>query len=96
MDGVSDTYHVPFGVALHGQLDVDALRGALDRVVARHEALRTTFALIDEVPVQRIAPAHEAHFGVREDDLRAVPIAAALRATSRPRRTRRSIWPPVR
>jgi amino acid adenylation domain-containing protein len=37
-----------------GALDVDALRRALTDVVARHEALRTTFDLIDGVPHQII------------------------------------------
>ncbi len=35
-----------------GALDMDALRRALSEVVARHEALRTTFDLIDGVPHQ--------------------------------------------
>jgi amino acid adenylation domain-containing protein len=37
-----------------GALDVDALRRAVSDVVARHEALRTTFDLIDGVPHQII------------------------------------------
>jgi amino acid adenylation domain-containing protein len=37
-----------------GALDVDTLRRALTDVVARHEALRTTFDLIDGVPHQII------------------------------------------
>jgi amino acid adenylation domain-containing protein len=32
------------------------LRGALDGIAARHEVLRTTFALVDGDPVQRIQP----------------------------------------
>lgn len=35
-------YNVPFRFALDGPLDTDALTGALDDVVARHDALRTT------------------------------------------------------
>ena len=37
---------------LHGDLDVDALQGSLAGVVGRHQALRTTFDLRDEAPVQ--------------------------------------------
>ncbi len=41
-----------------GPLDVDALRTALDRLTARHEPLRTRFALDGEAPVQLVeAPA---------------------------------------
>ena len=44
MEGVSEAYHIPFGLRLKGDLDRAALRRALDRILARHEALRTTFA----------------------------------------------------
>ncbi|MFP5390880.1 MAG: amino acid adenylation domain-containing protein, partial [Gammaproteobacteria bacterium] len=43
MDGVSQAYHISGGIRLSGAVDVAALRAALDRIVARHEALRTTF-----------------------------------------------------
>ncbi|WP_270486880.1 non-ribosomal peptide synthetase [Gordonia jacobaea] len=35
-------YHIPFSVRLVGALDVDALRAAVNDVVARHEPLRST------------------------------------------------------
>lgn len=35
-------YHIPFSVRLLGALDVDALRAAVNDVVARHEPLRST------------------------------------------------------
>ena len=40
-------YHMPLGLRLTGALDRAALRRALDRIVARHEALRTSFVLDD-------------------------------------------------
>ena len=55
MEGVSEAYHIPFGLRLRGELDEEALRRALDRIVARHEGLRTTFVQSMEKPVQRIA-----------------------------------------
>ncbi|MBV8123374.1 MAG: amino acid adenylation domain-containing protein, partial [Paucibacter sp.] len=61
-------YHMPAALRLHGQLDRLALRAALDRIVARHEALRTTFANVDGTPLQRIAPA-EVGFALTERDL---------------------------
>ncbi|MDX2086329.1 MAG: amino acid adenylation domain-containing protein, partial [Kofleriaceae bacterium] len=44
-------------VRLRGALDTVALARAVDALVARHEVLRTTLAEVDEVVVQRIAPA---------------------------------------
>src|SRR4051794_30886498 len=35
-------YNVPRATRITGELDVDALRGALDTIVARHEVIRTT------------------------------------------------------
>ena len=54
MEGGSEAYHVPLQVRMRGALDVEALRRALDRIVARHEVLRTTFAVAEGEPVQRI------------------------------------------
>ena len=39
--GVSRAYHIPVGMKLRGVLDGGALRRALERIVERHEALRT-------------------------------------------------------
>jgi syringomycin synthetase protein SyrE len=52
MEEVSEAYHISFGLRLRGELDHHALRDALDRIVGRHEVLRTTFAFVDEQPVQ--------------------------------------------
>ena len=46
---------MPAGLRLQGQLDVDALQRALDRIVARHESLRTSFGMQGDDPVQVIA-----------------------------------------
>ncbi|OHD31501.1 MAG: hypothetical protein A2004_13200 [Spirochaetes bacterium GWC1_61_12] len=57
MKGGSQAYHIPEILKLRGRLDKAALRRALDRIVQRHEALRTSFGLLDDEPVQLIAPA---------------------------------------
>ncbi|WP_116892804.1 condensation domain-containing protein, partial [Pseudomonas syringae] len=58
LDGGSAAYHIPAGLRLRGSLDQVALKRALDRIVARHEALRTTFVQEqDQDPLQCIAPA---------------------------------------
>jgi amino acid adenylation domain-containing protein len=75
MEGVSAVYHMPFGVRLVGELNRHALVMALDRLVQRHEALRTTFVVVDGEPVQRIAVAEESRFALQDHDLRGQPDA---------------------
>ncbi|MGA7893129.1 MAG: amino acid adenylation domain-containing protein, partial [Candidatus Sulfotelmatobacter sp.] len=70
MEGGSAAYHIPFGVHLKGDLNHTALRRALDRIVVRHEALRTTFAFHDGEPVQEIGGAEKSSFHLIEHDLR--------------------------
>ncbi len=88
MQDISRTYHIPAALRLTGALDVGALRGALDRIVARHEGLRATFFEHDGVAVQRFA-AEDVGFSLQEIDLSvlrardAVGADAALRARMR-------------
>ncbi|MCP4549380.1 MAG: amino acid adenylation domain-containing protein [bacterium] len=49
-------YNCPAAVRLRGLLDVGVLARTFDEIVRRHEVLRTTFAMVDELPVQVIAP----------------------------------------
>ncbi|NNB98210.1 non-ribosomal peptide synthase/polyketide synthase, partial [Corallococcus exiguus] len=52
------SYNLPVALRLLGHLDVEALRRAFEALVARHEALRTTFFEEEGQPFQRIhAPA---------------------------------------
>jgi len=70
MEGVGAAYHIRTGLHLKGELNQAGLRWALDRLVARHEVLRTTFAFVQGEPVQQIAPAEESRFHLVEHDLR--------------------------
>ncbi len=56
-DPGSVAYNIPFAARLRGHLDVDALSRALKDLVARHEALRSSFAVQGETPVQILEPA---------------------------------------
>jgi amino acid adenylation domain-containing protein/non-ribosomal peptide synthase protein (TIGR01720 family) len=70
MEGGSEAYHIPFGFLLRGKLHLEALSQALDRIIGRHEVLRTTFTAIDGEPVQQITPENSSHFLLLEHDLR--------------------------
>ena len=45
-------FNMPYVYRLSGELNVEALEKALKEIVRRHEALRTTFDLLDGKPVQ--------------------------------------------
>ncbi|MCF1496503.1 non-ribosomal peptide synthetase, partial [Agrobacterium vitis] len=68
-EDIGATYHISGGLRMSGILDRDALTCALARIVDRHEALRTTFTMIDDQPVQRISSAG-GNFALPEHDLR--------------------------
>jgi amino acid adenylation domain-containing protein len=50
-------YNLPAAIRLRGRLDVASLERALSELLRRHEALRTTFPVRGDEPVQLIAPA---------------------------------------
>jgi amino acid adenylation domain-containing protein len=68
MNGASQAYHVPLGFWLIGELDSVALHHALDRLIARHQALRTSFEQVNGRPVQRIGP-QDRGFALLDHDL---------------------------
>ncbi|KAG0195414.1 hypothetical protein BGX28_001462, partial [Mortierella sp. GBA30] len=49
-EGVSDVYHMPLAIRLHGHLDRDAWQLAIDVLIERHEALRTVFVAMKGEP----------------------------------------------
>jgi len=56
LGGGSAQYNMPAPFILNGALDLGALQGALDRLVARHESLRTVFCEVDGEALQIIRP----------------------------------------
>ncbi|HEY0366789.1 MAG TPA: amino acid adenylation domain-containing protein, partial [Pyrinomonadaceae bacterium] len=55
----SSAYNLPMAVRLSGRLDVEALERTLSEIVRRHEALRTTFSVVDNNPVQVFSEASD-------------------------------------
>lgn len=54
LDPQGTAYNEVWAARLDGALDALALQHALDTVVARHEALRTVFVLVDGEPAQQV------------------------------------------
>ncbi|HEU4885849.1 MAG TPA: condensation domain-containing protein, partial [Longimicrobium sp.] len=75
LGGLGGTYNIPTRLRFQGALDRTALRRALDAIVARHEALRTTVVEVEGGAVQRIAPVQESRFQLAEHDLGGDPRA---------------------
>jgi aspartate racemase len=63
-------YNVPRAYHLKGKLDLPAFERALNGLIARHEILRTTYGVLDDEPVQIIAP--EQRCELRVEDLSCV------------------------
>ena len=66
-------YNMPFEMRLSGRLDKDALDRSVNKIVERHEALRTRFQLEEGTPVQLVTS--ELRIAVDQDDLRALPLS---------------------
>jgi amino acid adenylation domain-containing protein len=56
LDPKTSVYNFPVAVRLKGSLNLEALERSLNEIVRRHEALRTTFSIVDGQPSQVIAP----------------------------------------
>ncbi|MEM7356912.1 MAG: condensation domain-containing protein, partial [Acidobacteriota bacterium] len=52
----SSQYNVASCIRLNGELEISVLRACFTELIRRHEALRTTFPVVDGQPIQRIAP----------------------------------------
>ncbi|WP_186137753.1 non-ribosomal peptide synthetase, partial [Burkholderia gladioli] len=77
LDGVSAIYHIPLALRLQGRLDTAAWQRALDTLLDRHEALRSTFVTVQGQPQVRLLPVGTA-LPVTHHDLRDAPDAQQL------------------
>ena len=67
LDQGSPVYNIPWAMRLRGDLDTAALQRAVDRLLKRHESLRTGFFTIRQEPAQRIADINS--LPIREEQL---------------------------
>ncbi|MBB4233418.1 amino acid adenylation domain-containing protein, partial [Rhizobium mongolense] len=76
LDEGSTNYHIPLALRLRGGLDRTAWQRSLDRLFARHEALRSVFVAPEGKPRVEVLPP-EAGLPVLEHDLQGRPDAEA-------------------
>lgn len=53
-ENIDISYNLPFVLGVQGKLDMERFFEAIDGLIKRHEALRTSFELVEGEPVQRI------------------------------------------
>ncbi|OUC79804.1 amino acid adenylation domain-containing protein [Gordonia lacunae] len=53
-DPASPAYNVAMALRLSGQLDTDAIGGAIEDLIDRHESMRTRYPLVDGEPIQLV------------------------------------------
>src|SRR5690606_19536233 len=78
-DPAAPTYNLPFVVRLRGQVDIDALKAALNDVMARQESLRTIFPEPGDGAYQQVVPDDEINLaiGVQATDEAELPSVLA-------------------
>lgn len=64
-------YNMPASIRLKVPINVSVLERSLNEIVKRHSILRTTFATVDDKPVQQVADSFSLNLSVK--DLRTLP-----------------------
>jgi amino acid adenylation domain-containing protein len=63
-------YNIAGAYRMKGKLNHSHFRHAFDRVIERHESLRTVFITVQGTPMQHINPAARSGFSIQERDIR--------------------------
>ncbi len=63
-------YNIPFVCKLKGEVNIDALEKAFNKIIDRHEVLRTTFHIIEGVPHQKIHDYSKVTLKIEQNDWR--------------------------
>ncbi len=79
-DPDSAVNNLPLAIRLRGDLDVGALRAAIDDVVFRHESLRTVYPEVDGVARQVVLPTADPAAGLEPTPVSEADLAAAVAA----------------
>ncbi|MCP5049304.1 MAG: AMP-binding protein, partial [bacterium] len=68
MEPQSIGYNMPRVMELLGTIDPDKLERAFQRLIRRHESLRTSFLMVDGETMQRVHPRGQAGFEIQKGD----------------------------
>ncbi|PEU19965.1 non-ribosomal peptide synthetase, partial [Bacillus wiedmannii] len=66
IEGSGVSYNMPFAMKIKGNLDVQQFKEVFHKLIERHEALRTSFVMVDGEPVQKIEKEFDFHVTYRE------------------------------
>lgn len=81
LDPAGTAYNMPIAIRVSGKLNRKALKAAVNELIRRHEAFRTTFRLGSDGPLQAI---HDSvHLPWNEVDLRLLPPSVRMQTTAR-------------
>jgi amino acid adenylation domain-containing protein len=69
-DQTSTAYNMPYAVIMEGPLDMDRPADTFQRLVKRHDSLRTFFAMKEKEPVQRI---HRENYKLQITNYKQIP-----------------------
>lgn len=76
-------YNMPHSVVIEGPLDANRLQAAMNKLIGRHEALRTSFQFVENEPVQVIHDHAEINIEIYPETLDEAEIRNAQRAFTR-------------
>ncbi|MCK4764619.1 MAG: amino acid adenylation domain-containing protein, partial [Candidatus Aminicenantes bacterium] len=69
MESENRVYNMPGVMLLEGEVEPEKVEQVFLELIARHESLRTSFAVVDEQPVQKIHSPEEIDFKIEYKDL---------------------------
>jgi tyrocidine synthetase-3 len=82
VDETAVSYNIPSVVELEGRIDIRTLENAFERLILRHDSLRTSFLLIEGEPVQQVHD--DVPFKIEYSDIAPARVEVEVKAFVRP------------
>ncbi|MFC0215898.1 amino acid adenylation domain-containing protein [Paenibacillus chartarius] len=83
-EGAGVSYNLPRVMTVEGELEPERLEAVFRQLIARHDALRTSFRLVDGEPVQFIADPEELEFAIARHEASEADVPAIVQSFIRP------------